>query len=439
MASADQRRYPTQSMFRQRPLLDVRARPLFNGVIVPARLASFVFILSCSGGAYNLRPSLASFLGTAQVEEGMKKAILGLVLTMMATVACGQLRGYIEDFENGSMVSSWWGYADSTYYYPVWGGTADKYIYQSFTSFGYLYALSDSSSGNFVGDYVAQRIASVKSQLYWPIETQTPYIYISSSLGGDYLAAYSASLPADQWYTFNASVSNQWWDWNAGVWTVPDTNDLANIDLAGVYAKPVTTFRATPFVAIDNFTLYPEVVSPCITAMRKGGSPGSVDLEFQALHGQMYALDKRAQLTIGDWGAVPGHDNITGSGTVTVTVSQAESEAFYRLGSDVHLTTSQGMAPARPGKMPTVRQLRPDEVNPADLPRFPPPRRLLQSALRQSSQSGLPAASPKIKPSEHKGHTISASRDRDLSHHTHLPVGSGVLPRFLKKLHLSPH
>ena len=301
--------------------------------------------------ALNILRSLTSHMETACSADFMNRCCLispfFVLLSTCALVvapAQAQVRGGYESFTSVDNAESWglYDYSDGQLYIPAWDfsqiDNPEIYGFVAPNSSISLFADSLSSDASFIGDFSAQNIAGLSCDAYIDNANSllgTDFYFVS---GGDYY--YSGIFVSPDYFSADG------WDYlevsfGVGPWFVFQDGDFVGVEITDAILSTVTEVGVDFFstsdasediiVAIDNFTLIPELIVPQVSIVKNGSN---IDLGFQRSTGQIYDILDSPDLS--GWVALTGQSSITGSGPYTASESltdrnffKVETEAFF--------------------------------------------------------------------------------------------------------------
>ena len=288
------------------------------------------------------------------IQKPLHTAVIAALACMasFATPALSQVRGGYETFTSQNNAESWglYDFSDEGFYIPFW----DFSQIENPEIYGFvlpgsgisLFADHLSSNASFVGDFNAKRISGLSCEAY--VED-------------------AASLYAADFYFFSAGVlyfsqeflapnhfSTDGWEYlevsfKDDPWFTIDNDEIVQVDLTAEILSTITEvgvdFFASPeapsdfIVAIDNFTLIPELIVPAVSITKNGGD---IELGFQREPGQFYDILQSPNLS--GWSILPGFDFITGEGLFTASEPLAGMK-FFRIATDVLYTPIPDIGP----------------------------------------------------------------------------------------------
>ena len=193
-----------------------------------------------------------------------------------------------------------------------------------------LFADSLSSSQYFIGDYASARIDTIVTAAYFEdpdLGSLTEFYFVSD--GTTYFSD-NFSFTQSGWLTMSVSLSEDPWyiiDAAQNVFIPVELSDtiLSNISEIGVNFIPSTTTTANSYVALDNFTIIPDLTPPALDITT---SNGDIAVSFEQSAGISYDLQMSNTLQAGDWGSLD--PDIRGEGPFETSVTPL-LKSFFRV------------------------------------------------------------------------------------------------------------
>mgnify|MGYP005851592485 CR=1 FL=1 len=274
----------------------------------------------------------------------MKGLIASIFLTLPASA---QILGAFNPFSNEETATSWgfydFGEPDSTYA-PFWTypGSDDAEIYTTFEVYPNpetnedeafevsLFADELSSDGAFVNDYDAVGIDTVRSDVFVEdVNTFDELEFYFRSGETDYYseifeleesgwAQIESSFTKDEWYLFDSDLGEFF-----PVELTPVI--LSDIREIGVTFYPSGLGAQGRVVALDNFTLLPDLAVPQLAIKNQNGGPR---LTFTGIPGMQYTLEGNRSLRKQGWTNLRPPFEVTGPSQTPVP---SRKRAFFRL------------------------------------------------------------------------------------------------------------
>ena len=261
-------------------------------------------------------------------------------LLLLASPLSAQIVGAWESFTQEDNATSWFIYDFQNDPFPaLWfNDTEDTSIGDIYATFTddvpvSLFAFADSSSGAFVGDYTAAGIDSLECDVL--IEDASNFdvfeFYISSN-GVEYYSEFigvtaagystqSYSFTKDQWYIFDEDEG-----FEIPVTLTPEI--LSNISQIGVNFYPLSDAADGQLVAIDNFSLLPDLTPPELSIT---DPTGEVIVSFQMTPAVSYDLEMSQTLQENDWSGLDDDtSDIRGEGLHQSAIT-ARPKSFFRI------------------------------------------------------------------------------------------------------------
>jgi hypothetical protein len=274
---------------------------------------------------------------------------------ILTPFAHSQVRGGYETFTSENNADSWglYDYSDSSFYTPAWDlsqiGNPEIFGYIRPNSSIAMFADSLSSDASFVGDFSAEKISGLSCDAY--VDDAI------SLLGADFyfvsdevfyfsnVFGYPDYFSADGWdYMETSFKDDPWYVYENGSFVEVEITDviLSSITEVGVEFFSTSDAPADIIVAIDNFSLIPEVIVPKMSIARNGGN---IELGFQCEIGQIYDILQSANLQ--NWAELPGYGGIIGDGAFIATDPIANHK-FFKVGSEAFFSPIPDIGPPTP-------------------------------------------------------------------------------------------
>ncbi len=278
-----------------------------------------------------------------------------IALLLFATAAHSQVRGGYETFTNEDNALSWglYDFSDGQFYTPGWdlSQTGNPEIYGFVTPNSSISLFADvlSSDASFVGDFSAENISGLSCDAYVDdaISLLGADFYVVS--GGTFyysvVFAYPDHFAEDGWDYMETSFENDpWFIYENGGFVEVEITDsiLSNVSEVGIDFFTTSDAPADVIVAIDNFSLIPEVIVPTMSISQNGGN---IELGFQRETGQIYDILQSPDLS--GWAELTGYSGITGSGPFIASDPIAERK-FFKLGTEAYFTPIPDIGPSTP-------------------------------------------------------------------------------------------
>ena len=274
---------------------------------------------------------------------------------LLTSAAHSQVRGGYETFTSENNADSWLLYddSDSEFYTPAWDlsqiGNPEIFGYVRPNSSIAMFADSLSSDAAFVGDFSAEKISGLSCDAYVDDALSllgADFYFVSE--GVFYFSivfGYPDYFSADGWdYMETSFKDDPWYVYENGNFVEVEITDviLSSITEVGVEFFSTSDAPADIIVAIDNFSLIPEVIVPKMSIARNGGN---IELGFQRETGQIYDIEQSSNLS--GWNGLPGYSDITGTGTFTAS-RPIGTRRFFRLAINEFFTPIPDIAPPTP-------------------------------------------------------------------------------------------
>ncbi|MDB4652993.1 hypothetical protein OAE39_01825 [Akkermansiaceae bacterium] len=262
-----------------------------------------------------------------------------LFLFLILTAPMGaQILGVFESFTKQENGESWafYNYGTDEIFNAPWGllGSENSEIYAIFSqgSGVSLYADSISSGGNFVGNYSDTEIDTIRCDVF--VEDINSFsdaeFYILA--GGTFYysdfyvieesgwSGLQSSLSDDQWYIFD--------DEDGEFIPVNLTSTiLSDVSEVGLNFYPISSAADGRAVALDNFTLLPDLTTPEVSISTENES---AEISFTGIEGIQYTVQTANNLQESSWTNVGSPFEIVGEST---TIVPMVNEGFFRISS----------------------------------------------------------------------------------------------------------
>lgn len=248
----------------------------------------------------------------------------------------GQILGAFTTFSDEDSATSWGSLSfrdTDTAFDALWTfpGSDDAEIYALFDEDFEVSLFADglSSGSSFVGDYSNEGIDTVRCDAY--VEDITTFDELEFYfLSGDTFY-YSEIFELDQsgWASIETSFTRDEWyifDDQKGFQVVEITPAiLSDVLEIGVTFYPNGTAANGQIVAIDNFTLLPDLSVPELTVDSSGTAP---KLKFTGVKGMQYTMQQSQSLRGPSWNTIGQPFGVSGLSETTVAQLQRR---FFRL------------------------------------------------------------------------------------------------------------
>jgi len=193
-----------------------------------------------------------------------------------------------------------------------------------------LFADSFSSSQYFIGDYASARIETIVTAVYFEdpgFGSLTEFYFVSDGttyFSDDFIFTLSG------WFTMSVSLSEDQWfiiDDTQNVFVPVELSDtiLSTVSEVGVNFIPSATTIANSYVALDNFTILPDLTPPSLDITTPNGE---ISVSFEQSAGISYDLQMSPTLQADDWVSVD--PDIRGEGPFETSVTPL-LKSFFRV------------------------------------------------------------------------------------------------------------
>jgi len=264
--------------------------------------------------------------------------ILALLL-LLASPLSAQVVGAFETFTEADNADGWnfYDFATDETTAPLWKlpGTTDAEIYGTFTSSQRisLFANEISSEQYFIGDYTDAGIDLIECEIFiedaatlqevefYLVAGGTTYysnIYEIDESGWAFL---TYSLTKEQWYLYN-DAEEDYFEVNLTETILSDVTEI------GLNFLPTSDAAIGKAVALDNFTLLPDLTPPTLKISQPTGEVGVV---FEQSPGISYDLQMSTTLQENDWSGLDADtSDIRGEGNYEIYIT-ARPKCFFRI------------------------------------------------------------------------------------------------------------
>lgn len=259
-----------------------------------------------------------------------------LFLFFLVASTEAQTLGGLEPFSQQDNGESWafYNYATEQAFNAPWkfSGNEDPEIYATFTGAAGVSLFADvmSSNGFFVGNYADTGIDTINCDIF--IEDATTFSEVEFFiLAGDtfyysnpYLVEQSGwtgltnSLSRDQWYSYD-EADQQFFE----VSLTPA--NLFDVTEVGLNFYPSSNAAGGRIVAVDNFSLLPNLSSPK-TRISTGNSTAKIS--FFGILGIQYTVQNASNLVERSWRNVGNPFEIVGESEIDVPLA---NKGFFRI------------------------------------------------------------------------------------------------------------
>jgi hypothetical protein len=259
----------------------------------------------------------------------------------------GAVAGAWETFFDQQNTDAWLvydHYGKGEFYYPEWSGLPvnDEYAYFTYAGDSALTFIADSGVGNgaFAGDYQAQRIKGVGTDVYIGNLAELEYLecvlFATGPYGqGDYHspAFFASDFAGSGWTFVNFSFSRPWYYWTGSDWVQVDPKTLTDIVELwfSFFPKPGSTGNSE--VGIDNVTLEPTVVAPPVATALVAGTPRQFRMAFTPGPGLECRVERMGVPPASGWTDVTGQTGVKGPGE-HVFLTPATGTGIFRVAAD---------------------------------------------------------------------------------------------------------
>ena len=265
------------------------------------------------------------------------KAIFAILL--LTPLLHGQTPGALETFTEQDNGESWglYDYADGETYNASWDlfESNNPEVFATFIQgFGVsLFADDLASEAAFVGDYAAAGIDVVACDAY--VEDFESFDVLEFYFVSDGIFYYSdyIGVPGAGWTFISNSFSKDQWflyDTSEDIFIEVELTEtiLSQVTEIGVNFFPLSEDADGMAVALDNFTILPDLTPPTLTVTP---STEEVSISFERAAGISYNLETSTSLETNGWTGIDGDTSeITGDDEYEITTS-AQTKAFFRV------------------------------------------------------------------------------------------------------------
>ena len=278
-----------------------------------------------------------------------------IAIAILTTSAMSQVRGGYETFTSENNAYSWglYDFSDGLFYTPAWDfsqiGNPEIYGFVTQNSGISLFADAYSSNANFVGDFSAKKISGLSCDAYvddaisllgadfYFVSNETFYFSI--------VFGFPDYFSADGWdYMETSFRDDPWYIFENGEFMEAEITDaiLSNITEVGVDFYSTSDATEDLVVAIDNFSLIPEIIVPEVSILKNGDT---MELAFQLETGQIHDILQSPNLSV--WSELPAYEGITGYGPFTASVPISVRN-FFRLAINEFFSPISDIGPPTP-------------------------------------------------------------------------------------------
>lgn len=262
---------------------------------------------------------------------------MNLLLSLLLVAPVGaQTLGGFEPFTQQANGESWafYNYATDEAFNAPWNlsNSGDPEIYATFTQDSGVSLFADimSSGGIFVGNYAEAGVDTILCDVFiedintfsdvefYILAGDTFYysdFYVIEQSGW---AGLQNSLSRDQWYIFDDD-DEEFIEVNLTPAILSDVTEI------GLNFYPASTAADGRAVAIDNFTLLPDLTAPEVSISTQGSS---AQFSFTGIEGMQYTIQTSSNLRESIWTNVGSPFEIVGNSTTTVPRG---NKGFFRL------------------------------------------------------------------------------------------------------------
>lgn len=259
-----------------------------------------------------------------------------LFLFFLVAPTGAQTLGGLETFSQQDNGESWafHNYATEKAFNAPWkfSGNEDPEIYATFTGAAGVSLFADvmSSNGFFVGNYADTGIDTINCDIF--IEDTSTFSEVEFFiLAGDtfyysnpYLVEQSGwtsltnSLSGDQWYSYD-EADQQFFEVSLTPANLFDVKEI------GLNFYPSSNAASGRIVAVDNFSLLPDLSSPK-TRISTGNSTAKIS--FSGILGIQYTVQNASNLVESSWRNVGNPFEIVGESEIAVPMA---NKGFFRI------------------------------------------------------------------------------------------------------------
>ncbi len=256
-----------------------------------------------------------------------------------------QVRAALETFTYETNANSWsvYDFTSSLPYPAEWIAGEDPVIRYHFTdndvtgNDGFLFSSYGGSNNSFDGNHALIRSGGIGFDLEVENPANISFIDVAFWSVTDNRWFYSSDIqPSDSsknWQSIDF-FNNKWYYYDSGWVTVELTKtNISNIDRFIIRSFPASAAAVGEFVAIDNFTIYPEIIVPKLKVSRTGNI---FSMNFLKWAGQSYTAKKSTTgLDSGDFVDMPGALTTAG-GNLALSLSEPISgTAFWKVDTQI--------------------------------------------------------------------------------------------------------
>ena len=266
-----------------------------------------------------------------------------------------QVRGGYETFTSENNADSWglYDFSDSLFYTPAWDfsqiGNPEIYGFVTPNSGISLFADTYSSDASFVGDFSAKKISGLSCDAYADDAISllgADFYFVSNEIFYySIVFGFPDYFSADGWdYMETSFRDDPWYIFENGEFMEAEITDaiLSNITEVGVDFYSTSDATEDLVVAIDNFSLIPEIIVPEVSILKNGDT---MELAFQLETGQIHDILQSPNLKL--WSELPAYEGITGDGPFTASVP-ISVRSFFRLAINEFFSPIPDIGPPTP-------------------------------------------------------------------------------------------
>lgn len=274
------------------------------------------------------------------------------VLGLAGQPARAAMAGAWETFYNEQNTNAWfvYDYADGISYIPFWSGTPvdEEYAYFTYSEDYQVGFVADDlvGTGEFTGDYPAQRIGAIACDVY--IGDLTVLDFVDCTLYADgpfgkqlYVSAFfgSESFSEGGWWSLSFSFDQPWFYLDGDdIWQEVDARTLTAVEQLEIRFTPILGSAGGSEVGLDDVTLEPTVAAPELVTSVTTATPRNFQLAFTPGPGLECRVEQLKTPPAAGWEAVTGQTGIKGPGQHVFLTPAGPNPEFFRVGADPFYT-----------------------------------------------------------------------------------------------------